>query len=57
MEASKTHPGRDDRLAAIKKGWDKASAQMKATVVVSIPGQQDVDKPVSFRIDLSSLIL
>jgi len=30
MDASKTHPGRADRLSAIKKGWDKADAQMKA---------------------------
>ena len=29
VEASKTHPGRADRLAAIEKGWDKAEAQMK----------------------------
>jgi hypothetical protein len=29
IEASKTHPGRADRLAAIEKGWDKAEAQME----------------------------
>lgn len=28
MEASKTHPGRLDRLAAIEKGWNKANAQL-----------------------------
>jgi ribosomal protein S19 len=27
-DASKTHPGRADRLVAIKKGWDKAESQM-----------------------------
>ena len=29
-EASKTHPARADRLAAIEKGWDKADAQSTA---------------------------
>lgn len=28
MDASKTHPGRVDRLKAIAKGWNKAQAQM-----------------------------
>jgi len=31
MEASKTHPGRIDRLTAIEKGWDKANAQFAKT--------------------------
>jgi len=29
LQASKTHPGREDRLAAIAKGWNKAEAQIK----------------------------
>jgi len=28
-EASKTHPARMDRLAAIAKGWNKADAQSR----------------------------
>jgi len=28
MDASKTHPGRIDRLVAIEKGWSKANAQL-----------------------------
>jgi len=31
MDASKTHPGRMDRLMAIEKGWSKADAQMAKT--------------------------
>jgi hypothetical protein len=30
-EASKTHPARADRLAAIEKGWDRAEAQTTAS--------------------------
>jgi len=32
MEASKTHPGRIDRIVAIEKGWNKANAQFAKTV-------------------------
>ena len=32
VEASKTHPGRADRLAAIEKGWDKAEAQLNTNL-------------------------
>jgi hypothetical protein len=35
MKASKTHPGRIDRLAAIEKGWNKAEAQLKNTASVN----------------------
>jgi hypothetical protein len=31
IAASKTHPGRFDRLVAIEKGWDKAEAQLTST--------------------------
>ena len=31
VDASKTHPGRADRLLAIEKGWDKAETQLKGT--------------------------
>lgn len=34
-EASKTHPARTDRLAAIEKGWDRADAQTTAANYVA----------------------
>jgi hypothetical protein len=40
IQASKTHPGRSDRLAAIEKGWNKARAQMKATASIENSTQQ-----------------
>jgi hypothetical protein len=46
MEASKTHPGRADRLAAIEKGWNKASAQMKGAAIIERAVQQNTEAPL-----------
>jgi len=45
-EASKTHPGRADRLLAIEKGWDKASVQTKGLAYHpnTLPSQNGVSQ-------------
>jgi len=40
IKASKTHPGRDDRLLAIEKGWDKAEIQIKGITFISKAASQ-----------------
>jgi hypothetical protein len=40
MEASKTHPGRLDRLVAIEKGWNKANAQFTKTATPELSSNQ-----------------
>lgn len=37
MEASKTHPGRADRLVAIEKGWDNAEAKGTEITYTGLP--------------------
>ena len=41
MASSKTHPGRPDRLAAIKKGWNKAQMQ-KDLALGTVPVPTDI---------------
>jgi len=41
MTFSKTHPGRPDRLAAIKKGWNKAQMQ-KDLALGTVPVATDI---------------
>jgi hypothetical protein len=42
IEASKSHPGRADRLAAIEKGWHKAEAQMTGSSLNSNTASQTI---------------
>jgi hypothetical protein len=41
--ATRTHPGRDDRLEAIETGWEKADAQLAGR---NVPGPQTVKQDV-----------